>query len=171
MRRLLVFAAAMAVASSVGCSNARYVHKSGDEGIVAINDDTDGWPNYNRTNAKKLIAAHVGPDFEIIEEREVATGQIDTTHQDTNRQAAFNPNNPFLPAEKETTTTTTTTTPKTEYRIVYRRAARTGIAIGSGGSIPPPQGGSVLPASHTSPAALSGAPGGIAPPDLSGLSN
>jgi len=168
MRRLVVMAAAMAVASSVGCSNARYVHKSGDEGIVAINDDTDGFPFYNRTKAKKLIEAHVGPDYEIIEEREFANGTIDTTHQDTNRQAAFNPNNPFLPAEQETTTTTTTTTPKTEYRIAYRRTARSGVAIGSGGSIPPPQGGSVLPASHTAPAALSG---GIAPPDLSGLNN
>ena len=168
MRRLVVVAAAMAVASSVGCANARYVQKSGDEGIVAINDDTDGFPDYNRTKAKKLIEAHVGPDYEIVEEREVANGQIGTTRQDTNRQAAFNPNNPFLPAEQETTTTTTTTTPKTEFHIVYRRSARAGVAIGSGGSIPPPHGGSVLPAGYASPASLSGAPARIPPPDLSG---
>ncbi len=172
MRRLVVLAAAVAVASSVGCANARYVKKSGDEGIVAIDSNTDTWPSYNRTNAMKLIEAHVGTGYEIVEEGEVAVGQVEINRQDTDRQAAFNPSNPFLPAEKETTTTTTTTMPKTEYHIVYRRSAQSPAAVGSGGSIPPPLGGAVLPVQHTapsaSPAGLSAAPPGLPPPDLSG---
>jgi hypothetical protein len=176
MRRLVVLAAAVAVASSVGCANARYIQKNADEGVVAVGSNTDTWPSYNRTNALKLIEAHVGPGYEIVDEREVANGVVETNRQDTDRQAVFNPNNPFLPAEKQTTTTTTTTTPRTEYHITYRRAARSPVAVGSGGSIPPPHGPSVLPAGYAapsaSPATLSGAPtGGIAPPDLSGLNN
>lgn len=154
MRRVLVLAAAVAAAAGSGCASARHVHKSGDEGIVAITANTDAWPEYNRTNAMKLIEEHVGPNFEILEEREVVTGTVTNNTQQTKDEATFNSEVPFLPATKETTTTTTTATPIKEWQIHYRRASG-GLTQFPGGGVPggaaAPAGG-VVPASHTGPA-------------------
>src|SRR5690242_10545260 len=121
MKRFLILAAAVATATSVGCANARYVQKMGDEGIVAIPNNTDAWPNYNRTEACRLIEQHVGPAYEIVEEKEVVTGTATTNNQDTNREATFNPDVPFLPAERQTTTTTTTPRHLAEYHTDHRK--------------------------------------------------
>jgi hypothetical protein len=119
----------------------------------------------------KLIEQHVGPSFDIVEEKEVATGQTTVNNQNTNKEATFNSSVPFLPAEKQTTTTTTTTHDITEYRIHYRK--RTGIAVGTpaGGAGPVgglsiggvTQTGAQVPAATTAPGALGGSTG------LSGL--
>ena len=121
MKRFLMLAAAVAVASTVGCANARYVQKVGDEGVVAVPVNSDAWPSYNRTSALKLIEQHVGPGYEIVEEREVKTGTATTNTQNTNREQTFNSEVPFLPAERQTTTTTTTAAAITEYHIHYRK--------------------------------------------------
>src|SRR6266496_1292246 len=91
------------------------------------------------TSAMKLIEQHVGPSFDILEEKEVATGQTTTNNQNTNKEATFNTSVPFLPAEKQTTTTTTTTHDLTEYRIHYRK--RTGTFVGTPGGGMGPVGG------------------------------
>ena len=167
MRRFLVLAAAVAVASSVGCANARYVQKSADEGIVAVPSNTDTWPDNNRTNALKLIEQHVGPYYDIVDEREVTTGHDTINHQDTKREATFNGDVPFLPAEKQTTTTTTTTVPRKDYHIHYRRSAPGIAGRGAGFSTEGATGAapSIVPAAHSAPAAQSPLP----PPDMSGL--
>jgi hypothetical protein len=192
MRRFLVLAAAVAAASTVGCANARYVQKAGDEGVVAIPRNSDAWPEYNRTSALKLIEQHVGPAFEIVEEREVKTGTATSNTQNVNREQTFNSEVPFLPAERETTTTTTTARDITEYHIHYRRKA--GGLTGFPGATPPanavvPTGGAapaggVVPAHHTQPqgATANGVtPAGVAmpptptpagalpPPDMTGI--
>lgn len=183
MRRFLVLAAAVTTASSVGCANARYVQKIEDEGVVAVPVNSDAWPSYNRTSALKLIEQHVGPAYEIVEEREVKTGTATTNTQNTNREQTFNSEVPFLPAEKRTTTSTTTASDIKEYHIHYRRKA--GGLTGFPGTTPSasaimPAGGAapasgVVPALHTEPAA-SAAPttplppsGGLPPPDMSGI--
>jgi hypothetical protein len=174
MKRVLILAAAVATASSVGCANARYVQKMGDEGIVAIPNNTDAWPSYNRTEACRLIEQHVGPNYEIVEEKEVVTGTATTNNQNTNRKATFNTDVPFLPAEKQTTTTTTTSRNLTEYQIHYRK--KPGGPTGFPGTPVAPAGGAapaggVVPAMHTEPhaAAPAAQPGGLPPPDMTGL--
>lgn len=170
MNKVLFLAAAVVAAASTGCGGARYVHRAGDEGIVAIPANSDAWPANHRSSAMKLIEEHVGPSFDILEEKEVATGQATTNNQNTNKEATINSTIPFLPAEKQTTTTTTTTKDITEYRIHYRK--RSGVAVGTpGGGAGPigglPMGGvtqaggqapapSVLPGT-TAPGAMGGA--------------
>lgn len=124
MNRLMLGVAVAVVAGLSGCSSsARYIERSGDSGVVAIPADTDVWPTYHRRNALALIEKHVGPNFEIIGGREVATGTATTNHQNTNNEQTFNNSNPFLPATKQTTTTTTTTRDLKEYHIAYRMKA------------------------------------------------
>ena len=167
MKRVVIFAAAVAAASGAGCANARYVQKAGDEGIVSVRANSDAWPEYNRTNALKLIEQHVGRDYEIVDEKEVVTGHNTVNQQNTNREATFNSQVPFLPAEKQTTTTTTTAVPVTEWQIHYRRRAASGLT-GLPAVVPA---SGVVPTSHTvppatvSPAGLTNSP--LPPPDLS----
>jgi len=167
MKRLLLLAAAVVAAAGMGCTNARYVQKTSDEGVVAVSDHSDVWPTYNKTNANKLIAEHVGSDYEIIEEREVSTGTATTNVQDTKREATVNSQIPFLPAERETTTKTTTAKNLTEIHIHYRKRM-------PGTPVSPStlmQTGGATPATKpttVAPAAMTGTPG-IPPPDMTGL--
>src|SRR5436305_13628873 len=98
MKQVLLMAAAVVAAASTGCGGARYVQRSGDEGIVAIPANTDTWPTNNRSAAMKLIEQHVGPSFDIVDEREVKTGQTTVNNQNTEREQTFNSSVPFLPA-------------------------------------------------------------------------
>ncbi len=179
MRRFLVLTAAVAVASSVGCANARYVQKAGDEGVIAIPANSDVWPSFNRTNALRMIEEHVGPAYEIVEEREVKTGTATTNTQNTNVEQTVNSQVPFLPAQKQTTTTTTTAADSTEYQIHYRKRTGgmtgfpgTGAVVPTGGATPA---GGVVPAVHTQPAASTALPptvtpaGALSPPDMTGI--
>ena len=163
MKKLLLLAAAVVAAASTGCGGARYVHRAGDEGIVAIPANTDTWPTNHRSSAMKLIEQHVGSNYDILEEKEVATGQTTTNNQNMNKEATFNTSVPFLPAEKQTTTTTTTTRDITEYRIHYRK--RTGTLVGTPGGGPGPVGGlpigGVTSAGAQIPAGTTTAPGAM----------
>jgi hypothetical protein len=124
MNRLMLGVAVAVVAGLSGCaSQAEYVSRQGDSGVVSIPANTDSWPTYNRRAAIGLIEKHVGPDFEIIDEGKVPVGTTTTNHQNTNNEQTFNNSNPFLPATKQTTTTTTTTRDVTHWHIAYRRKA------------------------------------------------
>ena len=103
--------------TGVGCANARYVQQDQHGGIVAMSRNSEG----NREKAMKLITDHVGPDYQIVEEREVVTGQETTNHANTQKELTSHSEIPFLPAERRTTVTTSTTRDLTEYQIVYRR--------------------------------------------------
>jgi hypothetical protein len=120
----LVLGVAVAMGSLSGCASpARYVERTGDTGVVAIPNNTDSWPNYNRREAMALIQKHVGGNFEIVEEREVATGKKTFNDQQVNNEQTWNTANPLLPANRQTVQNTTTTQDVTEYRIAYRRKA------------------------------------------------
>lgn len=122
MRRGIAVALAGLVALAGGCASpAHYVEKKGDGGVVAIPANTNGWPNFNRREALALIEKHVGPNYEIVEEREVVTGQATATNQQVNTEAVANRRNPALPGERQTSTSTTTQHDLTEWRITYRR--------------------------------------------------
>src|SRR5690606_31215537 len=103
---------------------ARYVEKQGDAGVIAIPNNTDHWPSHHRREAIALIQKHVGPDYEILEEREVVTGQATQNNQQVNTEQTANRRNPNLPGEKQTVTGTVTQSDITEWRIAYRRKAR-----------------------------------------------
>lgn len=165
MKRLLLLAAAVMAAASTGCTNARYVQKTSEEGVVAISDRSDVWPSYNYTNARKLIAEHVGTDYEIVEEREVNTGTATTTAQNKTNEATFNSEIPFLPAEKQTTMTTTTARSLTELHIHYRKKMP-GTAVSPQATIQQTGGTSAVAKPTTiAPAAMTGA---MPPPDMTG---
>lgn len=160
MKRGCVTALVLALALAGGCASpAKYIEKQRDAGVVAIPNNSDAWPSYNRRAALELIQKHVGPNYEILEEREVVVGQSTHNNQQVHSEQTFNREIPFLPAEKQTINNTTTQQDITQWRIVYRRADAprsfappqpgTGVAPAGGpsaGVVP-----SVMPAGATAP--------------------
>ncbi|MDB5308550.1 MAG: hypothetical protein JWO38_2752 [Gemmataceae bacterium] len=162
MKRVVILPAVVViVASLTGCgTTARYVAKQGDTGVVAIPNNSDAWLTHYRRDAEDLIRRHVGPDYEILEEREVVTGTAVSNNQQVQREQIANRRNPLLPGEKDTITSTTATRDTTEYQITYRR--RSGPALNA----LPPNG--FVPAAGVGPAAgpvvlPAGGPVGINP--------
>jgi hypothetical protein len=140
MNRLLLAGVAL-VAGLSGCASpARYIERSGDTGVIAIPANTDSFPNYNRSEALALIHKHVGPNFEILEEREVATGKR-TQNDQQMHEDLFN---------AQHVQNTTTTQDLTEWRIAYRKKSPGSIGTGAFGS-------SVTPASGMQPRSPVGA--------------
>lgn len=119
MKRGILCAAACAVGAvgTVGCGNARYIQKDVNGGVIAMSADN----RWNREKAEKLMAAHVGAGYQVVEEKEVVTGQVTTNHSDTQTELGEHSVIPFLPANKQITTTTTSTRDETEWHITYRR--------------------------------------------------
>lgn len=141
MRRSLVFVVLLAA----GCAGpARYVSKQGAEGVVSVPDDSNRWPHYYRNQAVDLIEKHVGPDYEIVKEEQVVTGQVTKNDQNIDREEQPHII-PWMSRERERVTNTATTTDVTEWRITYRK--RNGPSVGAsavvpaGGAValPPPQ--------------------------------
>jgi hypothetical protein len=159
----LVFGVAALVAALSGCASpARYVERVGETGVVAIPANTDSFPNYYRSEAVALIHKHVGPNFEIVEEREVPTGKRTFNDQQVNNEQTWNTSNPFLPANKQNVQNTTTTQDIYEYRITYRKKMPTSIGTGIvGSSVTPAGGGQSRSASGTGAVQHAG---GIVPP-------
>ncbi len=128
MRRALV----LLVMVSAGCQSARVVSRTADDGIVALPANTNEWPSYHQDAGKKIIAAHLGSAYEVVEEKEVTTGYATTNVQDRQFEPTMNTTNPFLPASRETTTTKTVNTPQKEWQIHYRRVTpRPAVAAGA----------------------------------------
>jgi hypothetical protein len=125
MRRGLAVALLGLITVAGGCGTpARFVEKQGESGIVAIPSNTNNWPSYNRREALALIQQHIGPNYEIIDEREVVTGQSTVTNTHANAEQHANKRFPGRVAvESLTSTSTTTQQDVKEYRIWYRRTA------------------------------------------------
>lgn len=186
MTRFLLGVAVVVIGGLSGCASpARYIERSGDTGVVAIPTNSDTWPNFNRREAMALIQKHVGSNFEITEEREVATGKRTFNDQHVNNEQTWNSTNPLLPANRQTVQNTTTTQDVTEYRIAYRRKSTAPRSLGShetataGGRAPSspvvpsvqqpqqplapaagiqPSGGMAVPAGPTAPVVPAGGP-------------
>jgi hypothetical protein len=147
MNRALLIVAAAALCGASGCASARYVEKSADGGIVAIPSNADFWPIKHMTAAKELMEKHVGPDYEILDQKEVVTGVTTHHNQEIKREPTFNSEVPFLDAEKHTVTNSTTSTDRTEWRIAYRRRPAPPLGLTQVGAIQPA--GGVVPAGGT----------------------
>lgn len=106
--RIAWLALAMCAWGMTGCASARYVERQADSGVVAIPENSNHWPTYYRQAALDLIEKHVGPHYEILEEREVVVGQQTSNNQQIGPD--------FLAG-------LSTTRELTEWRIAYRRAA------------------------------------------------
>jgi len=117
MRRALV----LLVLVSAGCQSARVVSRTPDDGIVALPANTNTWPSYHQDAAKRIITAHLGSAYEVVEEKEVTTGYTTTNTQDRQSELSMHSSIPLLPATRETTTTKTMNTPQKEWQIHYRR--------------------------------------------------
>jgi hypothetical protein len=159
----LMWGLLLVICGSSGCaSQARFIEQNADSGVVAIPSNTDSWPTYNRRAALALIEKHIGPHYEIVERREVATGTATTNNQNVNNEQTWNSSNPLLPANKQTVTTTTTTRDVTEWRIAYRRKAMPNSTVGANptpGATP-----GLTPAGGVAPAGPGAQPaGGIVP--------
>ena len=152
MNRVVVFSILAALAASTtGCASAHYVSKQSDSGVVAIPSNNDYWPFHYRQEAEALIRQHVGPDYEIVEERQVVTGMRTTNNEQTQRDLIMNKKQTNVVGERESTTGTVTSSDVTEWQITYRR--RYSPTIGdtrnhgtTSGLVP-----SVLPAGGTTP--------------------
>jgi hypothetical protein len=71
-----------------GCSTARFVQVGQDGGVVAISNNSNRWPTYNRDRAMALIKEKCPNGYEIVAEEEVVTGQVAHTNSTTNTQEA-----------------------------------------------------------------------------------
>ncbi|MFM8274456.1 MAG: hypothetical protein ACKODX_19295 [Gemmata sp.] len=124
MKRLGAFA--LVVALSGGCAApARYIEKKNDTGVVAIPDNSQGWPTNNRRSALELIEKHVGPNYEIVSEGAVPTGRAARAGLPATYEP-LNPRNPAVPAQRPIGPNASfqANPPElegTEYRIVYRK--------------------------------------------------
>lgn len=101
------------VVALAGCNDARFVHRGDDEGVIAIPERSNEFPAYYLQNAEELIVQHVGPDYEVLEEREVTKGVQEMAQ--TNTQ----------PAGIEQTTHTSKNL--TEWQIRYRKKSGTNV--------------------------------------------
>ncbi len=122
MARFAWLAAVSAFAFVGGCAApAKYIERKSDSGIVAVPDNTDTWPNYNRRAAMELIQKHVGSNYEIVEEKLVVTGHTIQNNRNVNTEPIVNPRNPALVGERQTVTNNTTQQEITQWQISYRK--------------------------------------------------
>jgi hypothetical protein len=114
---------ALLLATLTGCvSPARYVAVDGNSGVVAMPDNSDSWPCYNRRHAEELMKKKFPEGYVIDKEEEVVVGQTQFTNR--NQQTTGNPLLAALyvaPVVDETHETTTYHDQK-EWRIYFRKA-------------------------------------------------
>jgi hypothetical protein len=110
MTRMLLLVAAVTAGLSGCATPARDISWDplSGTGIVAIPANSNMFPTYYRNEALALIEKRVGPNYEIVEEREVPIGQTTLNNQQLNNDSMLG---------------ITTTKNLTEYHIAYRKKA------------------------------------------------
>jgi hypothetical protein len=122
MARFVWLAVVCAFTLVGGCAApAKYIERKSDSGVVAVPDNTDTWPNYNRRAAMELIQKHVGPEYEIVEEKLVVTGHTVQNNRNVNTEPIVNPRNPALVGQRQTVSDNTTQQEITQWQISYRK--------------------------------------------------
>jgi hypothetical protein len=118
MKRLILSITLFVVVGLSGCANpARYVVREDTGGIVAIPNNSNAWPSYNRKHAEELMSQHYPEGYEIIREEDTVTGQV--TNNTQIKPTLFT---------GEEQATTNTTTDHTEWRIYYRPKGSSGFS-------------------------------------------
>jgi hypothetical protein len=161
MKRGFAVAVVALVSLAGGCATpARYIEKGNNQGVVAIPANTDTFPAYNRREALALIQKHVGPNYEIVDEREVVTGTNTLNSLSANGQQT--PNAKGGSSDIQTVSGITTQTDRTEWRITYRKTidgASGGAAADLVPSVGPGAGPSGPPRANAGRQILSGGAG------------
>lgn len=145
MTRMLLAVAAVTAGLSGCATPARDISWDplSGTGVVAIPDNSNTFPTYYRNEALALIEKHVGPNYEIVEEREVPIGQTTLNNHHVNNESMLG---------------ITTTKNLTEYHIAYRKKTLpTTVTPGLPGS------GSVHPTQYRSGAGGMGTSSGVQP--------
>lgn len=106
-----------------GCASttARPILRERDGGIVAIPDNSDRFPDYNRSQALDLIEEHVGKQFEIVREEEFVLGPVTTSETTSTKRPVWSWFIPWRLSESASSSSTNTTRNQTEYRLQYRK--------------------------------------------------
>src|SRR5438128_857619 len=77
---------ASVVVLGIGCAHARLVEVNGSGGgVVAIPENSNGWPSRNRRHAEALMARQCPSGYVIEHEQEFVTGQVQHTNTNINR--------------------------------------------------------------------------------------
>ena len=119
--RLMNFCVCAAIALS-GCNSARLVTVEKTGGVVAIPNNTNNWPSYNRQHAEELMQANCsGGGYVIDREEEFVTGTTQFVNTTTNTKgdrvlAALQ----IAPVTQESQQQTTTQN-HTEWRIWFNK--------------------------------------------------
>lgn len=163
-RVVLIPVASLVLAAAAGCgTTARYVSQQGDSGVVAIPQNSNAWPTNYRQDAESLIRQHVGPDYEIVDEREVVTGSNTLNNQHVNVQQTSNGRDPALPGVSGLQTGSSVTRDVKEWQITYRRKMGQPVGIPAPGSSISPAGGTTVQTEYVSPGASANPPSGVVP--------
>ena len=117
-RVLIVLGLALA---ATGCQSARYVMRDPAQGVVAIPDNSNGWPSYNRKKAEKLMQEHFPEGYVIDREEEAVVGQTTNFSENSNGSIIPVGKKPTLGIGIGSTSGTATTVNATEYRLHYHR--------------------------------------------------
>ena len=104
-----------------GCSNnARLVSTTSSAGVVAVADNSDSWPNYNRSKAMELIKKQCPSGYTILKEEETVVGQTTTNSTQNNTKEV-----PLMKGVavdiQQTSHNTTSVRDQTEWRIWYQK--------------------------------------------------
>lgn len=108
---------------ATGCASttARPILRERDGGVVAIPDNSNRFPDFNRSQAEKVIREHVGKNFEIVREEEYVIGPVTTSETNFTKRPALGWLIPWRWNDEATTTSTSATRNQTEYRLHYRK--------------------------------------------------
>src|SRR5262245_38280140 len=68
-----------------GCMSARFVSVGSDGGVVAVPDNSNGFPFYYRNQADKLIKERFPHGYTVVQEEEVATGTATVSAADAQK--------------------------------------------------------------------------------------
>lgn len=120
-RTLGLLVIALALASSTGCQSARYVLREPAQGVVAIPDNSNSWPSYNRKNAEKLMQEHFPEGYVVDREEEAVVGQTTNFSENSNGSIIPVGKKPMIGIGIGSTSGTATTVNATEYRLYYHR--------------------------------------------------
>lgn len=124
-----------AFVGACGCSQARYVTRSPEGGVVAIPKNNDYWPTHYRSEAEKLMRECCPEGYVIVAEKEAVIGHTTTTNATNDNRVA---------------SSVTESRDVTEWHIHFR--SKNALVEGPVVRRPPPPAPAVVPASHTLPA-------------------
>jgi hypothetical protein len=104
-----------------GCANhARLVERDNTGGIVAVPENSNRWPSYNRKHAEELMRANCPQGYTIVKEEEVVVGQTQHTQTNTDRSGSQVLAALHIDPVNEKTNQTTFYDDKKEWRIYYQ---------------------------------------------------